>query len=91
MECSKYFISQEVLDKHKTSKAHKLRVKRVRKDIPWTTEDARLIEVDNGAPLGRAPHPRQFADSPALAYRNGRMPPTPSELAAAREDTSTTF
>ena len=51
MECSKYFISQEVLDKH----------------------------------------PRQFADSPALAYRNGRMPPTPSELAAAREDTSTTF
>lgn len=83
VECSKYFLTQEVLDRHKLSKAHKQRVKRVAKDQPWTTEDARVIAVDNGKPLGRAPKPVQFKDSPALAYRNGAVPPAPSEAAAA--------
>lgn len=94
MECSKYFLTQEVLDRHKLSKAHKQRAKRVAKDQPWTTEDARVIGVDNGKPLGRAPHPVQFKDSPALAYRNGAVPPAPSEAAAAEaamaDDGSTT-
>ena len=82
VECSKYFMNQDVLDQHKLSKSHKQRVKRLLKDKPWTTEDARVIGVDNGKPLGRAPKPVQFADSPALAYQNGAKPLTPSEAAA---------
>jgi len=71
-----------VLDQHKLSKSHKQRVKRLLKDKPWTTEDARVIGVDNGKPLGRAPNPVQYANSPALAYKNGAKPLTPSEAAA---------
>ena len=44
---------------------------RLKKDKPWTTEDARVIKTDNGAPLNRAPKPVQFADSVALSYRQG--------------------
>ena len=85
VECSKYFMNQDVLDKHKLSKSHKQRCKRLLKDKPWTTEDARVIGVDNGKPLGRAPKPVQFANSPALAYQGGAKPLAPSEAAAKEQ------
>ena len=73
VECCKYFIRQDVLDRHKESHSHKQRVMRLRKDKPWTVEDARVIKTDNGAPLGRAPRPQQFEDSVALQYQRGEV------------------
>ena len=52
--CDKYFISQEVLDKHKKQGPHKLKVKKIQKEKPWTVEDARG-RVDNGPKLNRKP------------------------------------
>ena len=52
--CDKYFINDDVLAKHKTQTPHKLRVKKVMKEKPWTVEDSRL-PVDNGPRLRTTP------------------------------------
>eukprot|EP00727_Mastigamoeba_balamuthi_P010356 m51a1_g5943 putative zinc finger (143) ;mRNA; f:121291-121820 len=53
--CARYFINAETLKKHTLSGPHKAMMRRLQKDRPWTTEDAKIIKTDNGKPLGRKP------------------------------------
>ena len=57
--CARYFIDENTLKVHIKSTPHKQMVKRLKKDLPWTTDDARGMGVDNGKPLGRSPKQQQ--------------------------------
>ncbi|KAL7714264.1 zinc finger protein 593-like protein isoform X1 [Entamoeba marina] len=52
--CDKFFLTREIFLKHCTQTPHKLRVKRTKKQKPWTLEDSKG-RIDNGPKLNRKP------------------------------------
>jgi bud site selection protein 20 len=67
VQCARHFIAADVLERHKKSGPHKKMLRRLAKELPWTTEDARAMGVDNGKPLGRAPKPTPLPTDTATA------------------------
>jgi hypothetical protein len=50
--CARYFMSEEILNKHHNSKLHKKRVKKLTQEIPYgvNLEEVYGMKIDNGAP-----------------------------------------
>jgi len=48
--CSRYFISQKVLEEHNITRPHKRRVAKLKKEKPYTGPD---LLIDHGKPLNR--------------------------------------
>lgn len=67
------------------------RLKRIQKEKPWTTEDARAMGVDNGKPLGRAPKPIPLTADPNAPADAAAQPADAQNPPKTTEDEDITF
>ncbi|PRP78843.1 hypothetical protein PROFUN_01016 [Planoprotostelium fungivorum] len=65
MACSRYFSGQKTLEAHYAQKNHKRRVKELKKEKPYSTEDA-YLPIDNGKPLRRGDEMTTEVKTPAM-------------------------